>query len=184
MRCYIQGFILIGFMTFPLFAQSPNRESKLTYKVPKVMDALFVQGITMLGSEQDDYASNLTAYGLSFILNESESVSAMEHSRRVLALALHLSPRNKKAVVANYQLSKGYLPKPISCDYSHKVFARLLVTRGQLLSEAGGEKNELLARAFVTLAAEMDPLNEEAVFAAEMNRIDHGKFDWSLLTGE
>lgn len=184
MKLVVQGCILAACLLPPiLLAQQPGREAKVQYRAPKLTEAMFLEGVMMLPSEQDDYASNLAAYAVGMILNRSDSVSAMENGRRALALALHLSPRNRKAVVANFQLAKGILPKPIDSDYTPKVFARLLVTRGQLLIEADGDKNKLLAGAFVTLAAEMDPLNEDAVFASELHRIEHGTFDWNIFTG-
>jgi hypothetical protein len=35
---------------------------------------------------------------------------------------------------------------------------------------------------FVQLAANMDPRNEDAVYASEVHRLDHGEFDWSAIT--
>ncbi|MEY3897325.1 MAG: hypothetical protein RLZZ214_2846, partial [Verrucomicrobiota bacterium] len=46
----------------------------------------------------------------------------------------------------------------------------------------GGAENKRLARYFIQLAAEMDPKNEDAVYASEVQRLDHGALDWSPLT--
>ncbi len=184
MKFLLQGFILYSGLIVFSWAQSSLGDDQERYKAPKVADAVFLHGVTMLDSEKDEYAGNLSAYGVKTILDKPQSPVALEHGRRVLALALHLSPRNRKAVVANFQLSRGLLPKPQISDYSAKVFSRLLVTRGELLYEEGGEKNVLLARAFVSLAAEMDPLNEDAVYKAEMQKIDYEPFNWKLFTGE
>jgi hypothetical protein len=60
--------------------------------------------------------------------------------------------------------------------------ARLLLTRGQLLEKQAGEENKILARYFIQLAAEIDPKNEDAVYASEVQRLDHGALDWKLIT--
>ena len=41
---------------------------------------------------------------------------------------------------------------------------------------------QLLARIFTELAAEMDPKNDDAVYASELQRLDQGGVDWSALT--
>jgi hypothetical protein len=99
----------------------------------------------------------------------------------MLALALHLSPRNKRALVVNFQLSKGLLPEQAEGNYSAQVFARLMLTRGQLLDQQGGAENRKLARYLIQLAAEMDPKNEDAIYASEVQRLDHGAPDWSEM---
>jgi hypothetical protein len=50
------------------------------------------------------------------------------------------------------------------------------------LEKQGGEENKRLARYFIQLAAEIDPTNEDAVYASEVQRLDHGALDWGLLT--
>ena len=140
MRSLLQGFILYsGWIVFG-WAQSFPSIGEARYIAPKVIEAVFLHGVTMLDSEKEEYASNLSAYAVKVIRDKPQSAKALEDGRRVLALALHLSPRNRKAVVANFQLSKGLTPKPQTGDYSEKVFSRLLVTRGDLLYEEGGEK--------------------------------------------
>jgi hypothetical protein len=46
----------------------------------------------------------------------------------------------------------------------------------------GGEENQRLARFFIQLAAELDPKNEDAVYASEVQRLDHGAVDWASIT--
>jgi hypothetical protein len=50
------------------------------------------------------------------------------------------------------------------------------------LKQQGGVENGLLARVFTELAAEMDPKNDDAVYASELQRLDHGSVDWAALT--
>ena len=63
-----------------------------------------------------------------------------------------------------------------------QAFARLLFTRGQLLEKQGGDENGRLARLFIQLAATIDPRNEDAVYASEVHRLDHGPVDWAAVT--
>jgi hypothetical protein len=58
----------------------------------------------------------------------------------------------------------------------------LLLTRGQLLLKQANEQDQLLGRCFVEVAAEMDPRNEDAVYASELLRLDNKKISWQLLT--
>ena len=109
-------------------------------------------------------------------------MASMKQGRRILALALHLSPRNRQAVVTQFQLAKGIVPEKARGDYSPQVLARLLLTRGQLLMQQEEGENRDLARYLIQLSAEIDPRNEDAVYASEMIRIDTGGVDWSPLT--
>jgi len=149
---------------------------------PRVVASAFSPDLGMLDSERDEYATNLATHAGNSLAAAKASVSALAAARRTLGLALQLSPRNKRAVVVNFQLSKGLLPEAVESNYSPPVLARLLLTRGQLLAKQGGEENKRLARYFIQLAAEMDPKNEDAVYASEVQRLDHGPLDWSLVT--
>lgn len=142
---------------------------------------VFTPDLGMMDSERDDYATHLANHTANRIAESKASPAALAEGRRLLGLALHLSPRNRRAVVLNFQLSKGILPERVAADYSPPVFARLLFTRGQLLEEQGGDENSLLARFFVQIAAEIDPKNEDAVYASEVHRLDHGEPDWGRL---
>lgn len=135
----------------------------------------------MLGSERDEYASNLAAYATNELGEKEASIAAIKHVRRILALAMHLSPRNKQALVTQFQLSKGILPEKTPGDYSPQVLARLLLTRGQMLEKEPAGENTLLAQFFIQLAAEIDPRNQDAVYASELMRIDKGSPDWEKL---
>ncbi|MGL4399134.1 MAG: hypothetical protein ACRCXD_04650 [Luteolibacter sp.] len=167
-------------MLMVLRAQEPGRA--FAWDAPKVVASVFSKEVGMLDSERDEYATNLAIYASNSLLAARASEASLLTARRVLALALQLSPRNKRAVVVNFQLSKGMLPDLIESNYSPPVLARLLATRGQLLDKQGGGENQRLARYFIQLAAEMDPKNEEAVYASEVLRLDHGALDWALVT--
>ena len=144
--------------------------------------SVFTHDLGMLDSEREEYATNLAGLAVNQIVTAKATPAALADGRRMIALALHLSPRNKRALVANFQLSKGVLPDVSETAYSPQVFARLLLARGQLLEKQGGDENRSLARMFVQLAAGMDPKNEDAIYVSEVQRLDHGDIDWSVIT--
>jgi hypothetical protein len=159
-----------------------EKPSEFSIVVPKVVRSMFSPDLGMLDSERDEYSTNLAAYAANQVATAKASPKSLENARRFLALALHLSPRNKKALVVGFQLSKGIVPEVTEGNYTPQSFARLLLTRGQLLEKQGGDENKRLARLFIQLAAELDPRNEDAVYASEVHRLDQGEVDWSALT--
>lgn len=153
-----------------------------TWDPPKVVESAFSRDLGMMDSEREEYASNLAGLAVNQLIAAKAAPESIANARRMFGLALHLSPRNKRALVANFQLSKGVMPEVCKTDYSPQVFARLLLTRGQLLDKQGGDENRRLARMFIQLAAGMDPKNEDAIYASELQRLDHGEIDWSAIT--
>jgi hypothetical protein len=164
------------------FLHAGDPPKSFVWNPPKVTESLFTVDLGMLDSEREEYATNLAVHAVNEVVAGKASPASLSDARRMLALALHLSPRNKRALVANFQLSKGMLPEVSQTDYSPQVFARLLLTRGQLLEKQGGDENKRLALLFVQLSASMDPKNEDAVYASEVQRLDHGEVDWSAIT--
>jgi hypothetical protein len=152
------------------------------WSAPKVEKSIFTQELGMLDSEREDYATNLAAVAANQLISAKASPPSLTDARRMIALALQLSPRNKRAVVLSFQLTKGLLPEAVESNYSPQVFGRLILTRGQLLAKQGGAENQKLARYFIQLAADLDPKNEDAVYASEVQRLDHGTVDWTVIT--
>lgn len=157
-------------------------EKKFQYKSPVVGAGLFSDKLGMMDKEREEYAINIATYAGNQIADGKGSPESLAQARRLLALSLHLASRNRKAVVMNYQLEKGILPQKVEGDYSAEVLARLLLTRGQLLLKQATEEDVLLGRCFIEVAAEMDPRNEDAVYASELLRIDNKKVAWDALT--
>jgi hypothetical protein len=164
---------------FPLMAEEPAKA--FSWPPLQVRQSLLTQELCMLDAERDEYATNLGVHAGNRLRAQGATPEALADGRRMIALALHLSPRNKRALVLNFQLSKQILPDPAESPYSGPVFARLLLTRGRLLEKQAEEPNQLVARFFTQLAAELDPKNEDAVYAFEVQRLDHGLPDWSVL---
>lgn len=157
-------------------------EPKFAWEALEIKSSAFSRDLVMLDAERDEYATNLAAYAANVIAKEGASLASVKQARRILALSLHLSPRNKQAVVTQFQLSKGIIPEKAEGDYSPQVLARLLLTRGQLLLQQAEGENRTLARYLIQLASEIDPRNEDAVYASEMTRLDTGALDWTPLT--
>lgn len=179
---------VLKILQFPIFAVltlAPlcmAEEPKFTWEPLQIKASAFTRDLVMLDAERDEYATNLAAYAANTIVTDGASMASVKQGRRILALALHLSPRNKLAVVIQFQLAKGIVPEKADGDYSCQVLARLLLTRGQLLLQQAEGENHMLSRYFIQLAAEIDPRNQDAVYASEMIRIDTGAPDWTLLT--
>lgn len=164
------------------FLHAAEKAPEFAITPPKVVKSMFSQDLGMLDSEREEYATNLASYAANQVAAAKANPKSLETARRFLGLALHLSPRNKKALVVGFQLSKGIVPEVAEGNYTPQAFARLLLTRGQLLEKQGGVENKRLARLFIQLAAELDPRNEDAVYASEVHRLDQGDVDWSAIT--
>lgn len=162
-----------------LHAEEPSKT--LGWVNLKITRSQFSPEMGMMNTEREDYATNLAVLAGNRIAEAKASTASLHSARKMLAVALQLSPRNRRAVVLNFQLGRGLVPEVAEASYSPPVFARLVMTRGQLLTSQGGAENELLARCFTELAAELDPKNEEAVYASEIQRLDHGEVEWRKL---
>ncbi len=166
---------------FALLSLQAEEAAQFTWVPLEVKASMFSQDLEMLDSERDEYATNLAAYAANEIASRGASIASLQQGRRSLALSMHLSPRNRQAIVTQFQLSKGILPEKAVSDYSPQVFARLLLTRGQLLQGNAAPEALRLSHYMLQLAAEIDPRNEDAVYASELIRIDHGPADWAAL---
>ncbi len=154
------------------------------WKAPKVEKSIFSHELRMLDSEREDFATNLAAEASNRIAAAMASPTALGEGRRMIALALQLSLRNRRALVLNFKLSKGVLPEISQNNYSPQVLARLILTRGQCLAkqEDASADDQKLARYFIQLAAELDPKNDDAVYASELQRLDQGAVNWGAVT--
>lgn len=175
------GQVAIGLVVSVSFALAAEK-APFVWMEPRIGAGAFSDDLGMLDREREEYANNLAIHAVNKVAAAQASAASLEVARRYLALSLHLAPRNKRALVANYQLSRGVVPAQVESDYSPEVLARLLFTRAQVLKQQGGAENVLLSRFFVELAAELDPRNEDAVYTSELQRLDHGRLDWKVLT--
>ncbi len=162
--------------------ENEEKSPKFDYLPPVVQRPLFLKDVNMLAQERDQYATNLSTYAAKLVVDEDASDDSLAVCRRMLALAMHLSPRNRQALIVNGQLKKGVIPRAKQSDYSPSVLSRLLLSRSSLLGQSQKPIEQLLARCFVEMAATLDPRNEDAVFAFEIQRLDHGDVDWNDIT--
>lgn len=169
-------------MVLPVSIFGQEAAGKFQWKEPKIGAGIFTDDLGMLDREREEYANSLAGYASNRVAEAKASAASLTDARRLVALAMHLSPRNRKALVLNFQLSRGVLPEVVPGDYKPDVLARLLFTRSELLKKQGGPENTLLSRIFIELSAEMDPKNDDAVYAAELQRLDHGNVNWNALT--
>lgn len=169
-------------LLLPFSAPGQEAAGKFDWKEPKVGAGLFSDDLGMLDREREEYANSLAGYASNRVAEAKASPASLTDARRLVALALHLSSRNRKALVLNFQLSRGVLPEAVPGDYKPDVLARLLFTRSELLKKQGGAENTLLSRVFIELSAEMDPKNDDAVYAAELQRLDGGNVNWNAIT--
>ena len=162
--------------------QKPQGEPlKINWRQFKIAKSHFPQTIAMMDAERDDYASNLSGVAVRILHAEKVDKESRELARQIFALALHLSPRNKQAVVLNVKLSQGKVPPAPPTDYRPATMARLLMQRGKLLEKEGGDENVKVAGYFFDAAVGLDPKNEDAIYLSELFRINHGDVDWGLL---
>jgi hypothetical protein len=176
-----QVVMLLGSLATPAWAQEKS-DRNIQWTPLKIQASAFSRDLGLLDAERDEYATNLADCAALAVIKTKATQESLEQARKFLSLALNLSPRNRRAIVVNYQLSKGLLPDAAKGDFSPPTLARLLLTRGQILAKSDSQENRMLARMFSHLAAELDPKNEDAIYASEVDRLDHGNLDWTFLT--
>ena len=174
--------VVACFLALAVTAGAADEKAKFEWKPPVVGAGVFTDQLGMLEREREEYANNLAGYASNRIAAAKATAASLNEARRLVALALHLAPRNRKALVLSFQLTRGIVPEADPQNFRPEVLAGLLFTRAQVLTEQKGAENLLLARIFTELAAEMDPKNDDAVYASELQRLDQGAVDWSTLT--
>ncbi|MDB4499255.1 hypothetical protein N9213_02365 [Akkermansiaceae bacterium] len=152
------------------------------YEGPQVRASVFTDALGMVNRERTEYATNLAIFAGDNVITKKANPESLALALRVTGLALHLSPRNKRALILNGQLKKGVLPKTVQTEYSPDTLAHLLISRAEVLYQQKGGEDKLLARAFIDLAASIDPSNEDAIYAFELQKIDHGEVPWKDFT--
>ena len=158
-----------------------QEEIKIEWRPLKVAKSQFPRTVGMMDETREDYANNLSGLAIKHLIAKKADKEASELARKMIVVALHLSPKNKRAVVLNFQLGKGKVPAAPETAFQHKTMVRLLMTLGQQLQKQEGAENLMVAGYFFSLATEMDPGNEDAIYHSELYRINHGDVDWTKL---
>ena len=162
------------------FALKAQEKRAFEFKAPIVRESIFREA-GMNDREKDTYATNLAIYTANEIVRMKANQASLGFARKALALAMHLSPRNKRAVILKFQLERGVMPTILETQYSPKTLATLFVTRAEFLYQQKGNVNRLLARCLIDLAVTIDPRNEDAVYAYEIQKIDLGELAWGPI---
>ncbi len=172
-------------LALSLLAAAPPlaADAQSGYVEPVVSEPLFAgEGIELLEVDRDKLASNIAAFVVNHI-KPGDNARQMENARRFIGLALHLNPRNRVAVVANFQFKRGVAPKKIEPEYSAATLAEVLQSRAGSLVRRGGDLNLMLAGYMLAASVEIDPRNETAVYELEMYRKDVAEIDWTPVIG-
>lgn len=164
-----------------LYAQE-KAQAAFEFKPPVVRESIFKDDLGLLANEREEYAGAIATFTSNYVISRNADADSLLFARKALGLALHLSSRNKGAIVTKSQLSRGTMPQKSEPKYSPKALAALFVTRAETLFQQKGDKNRLLARAFIDLAVTIDPYNEDAIYAFELQKIDYGELKWSQFT--
>lgn len=152
------------------------------FKPLEITQSIFGADLDMLDRERDEYATNLAIHAANRVAAAGADAASLDEARKMLAVARHLAPRNRRALVVSFQLARGILPEVSEGDYSKPVMARLLVARAQLLDKQANASNQLASRCFIELAVALDPRNEDVAYAFELKRLDGSTVDWKKLT--
>lgn len=182
MKAILSTLATAGLLLAAAQGQPPAKPVKLEWQPLNIVRSVFGRDMGMLDSEREEYATHLAALAVGMIRDSGGKKEAMAQPRRILALALHLSPRNKSALVANFQLGKGLMPEAVSSQLQPQSLSLLLLKRGQLLTQQAGLEDLKLSGYFFELAAELNPRNDDAVYMSELHRLKSGPPDWTLLT--
>lgn len=158
----------------------PGQGAYIEVTVPKALFA--TDEVELLEVDRKKLATNIAAHVINSVTPDSNA-RQMENARKFLGLALHMDPRNRTAVVANAQLSRGVAPRKVTPEYSPATLAELLQAKAGTLRRKGGDLNLMLAGYMLYAASEIDAANETAVYELEMYRKDIAEVDWTPVIG-
>ena len=100
---------------------------------------------------------------------KQHSLEARIRARRCLSLALNVDPHNIAAERINTLLAEGReWPEEILLPQEPKLFVEFAAALARRLNAAGKPESKRLAGFLSLIAADMDPTNEDAVYAAEI----------------
>lgn len=125
------------------------------YEKIVVKKAIF-SDVAMTDLEKNLYAEYIAEYVADVLLSEGTTKEKILTARKCLLVAMHLSPKNKKAVQLNEGLIEEIIPKQVS-EFSADALTTLLIHRARLLKKEKGENNRELAFAFMEISSEMTP---------------------------
>jgi len=154
------------------------------FEVPDISKSIFTNDLGMMQLERGQLATHVSGYvcnqlGEAIVAGDAPAIALGE---KLIALALHLDVRNRRAVTARYQLGRGVAPNRMEQDFESAVFSELLLKRSEALLGSGKVEDHKLARYLVAVAVELNPRNDDAVYRQEMLARSHGEVPWGRLT--
>jgi len=157
-------------------APAPAREpERRKFVRPNVPVARFTHEKTaLLEPECERIASFLARYAAEKLTAGvlEGNAGAQTKGRLLLAVSLHLQPMNAAAVHCGLRWSDGQAPSlPPPAD-DLRIFSSFLLSAAKRQTGKPGPAPEALARILVRLAADLDPENEDAVYASEIHDRD------------
>jgi hypothetical protein len=168
--------------TFSVPAQEPSKKAppagegeRKVFVRPLVPVALFTPEKTaLLEPECERIASFLARYAAEKLTDDvlNGSATARARGRLLLTVSMHLQPMNPSAVHCGLRWLDGQRPSLPPPGEPLRVFSNFLLSAAQRQSDKPAPAREALARVLIRLAADLDPENEDAIYASELQDRD------------
>jgi hypothetical protein len=172
---FLAGACLLAAASAPAQERSkpPPAEdhAKRAFVRPNVPVARFTHEKTaLLEPECERIASFLARYAAEKLTDEvlEGSAPALARGRLLLAVSLHLQPLNAPAVHCGLRWLDGKRPTLPPPGEDVRVFSNFLLSAAKRQADKPSPARDALARTLVRLAADIDPENEDAVYASEL----------------
>jgi len=146
------------------------------YEKIVVKKAIF-SDVAMTDLEKNLYAEYIAEYVADVLLSEGTTKEKILTARKCLLVAMHLSPKNKKAVQLNEGLIEETIPKQVS-EFSAEALTTLLIHRARLLKKEKGENNRELAFAFMEISSEMTPHHDLLAIDSDSEGEEGEELNW------
>ena len=173
------AFLLAFLGAAPLTAQEPPKSAppaaaeteKRPFVRPWVPAALFTHEQTaLLEPECERIAAFLARHAAREYTTAvlRGDAAARTRGRLFLTISLHLQPLNAPAVHCGQRWADGQSPSLPPPGDDLRVFSNFLLTAAARQADKPTPARETLARVLIRLAADLDPRNEAAIFASEL----------------
>lgn len=153
----------------------PKGPEKRVFVRPKVRVALFTHEKTaLLEPECERIAAFLARYAAAKLTDDvlNGNAAAQAKGRLLLTISQHLQPLNAPAVHCGLRWLDGKRPSLPPPDEDVRTFSNFLLSAAKRQSDNPTPARDVLARILIRLAADLDPENEPAVYASEIQDRD------------
>lgn len=177
------AFLFLLLCAAPLSSQEPAQNApaaegepeKRAFVRPNVPAALFTHEKTaLIEPECERIASFLARHAAQQFTAAvlRGNAEARSQGRLLLTVSLHLQPLNASAVHCGQRWADGKAPTLPPPDENLRLFSSFLLSAARRQADKPAPAREALARILIRLAADLDPENEDAVFASEVQDRD------------